>query len=131
LSNGNGPERYSNGRFGPGNPGRPPKTTPGLRSVADDVAQDVARRIIDGDNPEVAIRRLSSMFWSGKHPMVTKFFLEHRYGKPKEHIDINLTQTHIAAVIELSDLALGEFLALMRERRHEEALKLLPGGQVA
>jgi hypothetical protein len=26
---------------------------------------------------------------------------------------------------------LGEFLALMREKRHEEALKLLPGGHVA
>jgi hypothetical protein len=122
-----GEVRLKNGQYGPGHRGRPP----GIPSKKAYEINQVARLIIDGDNPKHAIQKLSKMFWSGEHPHVTKFFLEHRYGKPKEHLDINLTQTHIAAVIELSDLALGEFLALMREKRHEEALKLLPGGQVA
>jgi hypothetical protein len=121
------PERRKNGQFGKGNKGRPP----GIPTRKTYEIKEVARQIIDGDNSERAIKKLSSMFWSGKHPHVTKFFLEHRYGKPKETIDLNLTQVHIAAVMELSDLVLGEFLALMREKRHEEALKLLPGGQVA
>jgi hypothetical protein len=133
LSKSFGPERYSNGRFGPGNRGRPPgiqdrkpRPIPPSRAV-----KDIADRIIYGDNPEAGIAKLSRMFWSGKHPHVTKFFLEHSFGKPKEHIDFTMTQTHIYAVMELSDLVLGEFLALMREKRHDEALKLLPGGRVA
>jgi hypothetical protein len=132
LPNGNGEERRKNGQFGPGNRGRPPGIPNGsVRPSPYELTRDIAVRIIDGKNPERAIEKLSEMFWSGAHPHVTKFFLEHRFGKPKETIDLNLTQTHITAVMELSDLVLGEFLGLMREKRHEEALKLLPGGRVA
>lgn len=46
-----------------------------------------------------------------------------------ERHEINLTQQHISAVIELSDLALGEFLALMHAKKPELALKLIQGGQ--
>jgi hypothetical protein len=121
------PYRRVNGKFGPGNKGRPP----GIPSKKAYEIKELARQIILGDHPEHAIAEMIARIRSGKAEHLEKFFLEHLYGKPREHLDINLTQAHIAAVIELSDLALGEFLALMRAKRHEEALKMLPGGQVA
>jgi hypothetical protein len=127
LPNGNGDLRRPNGQFGPGNKGRPP----GIPSKKAYEIKEVARQIILGDDPEKSIAAMIRRIRSGQAEHLERFFLEHLYGKPKEHLNISLTQTHIAAVIELSDLALGEFLALMREKRHEEALKLLPGGQVA
>ena len=127
MPNNIGPDRRSNGQFGPGNKGRPP----GIVQRKTLEIKEVARQIILGEFPEKSIAAMARRVRSGKAEHIEKFFLEHLYGKPKEHIDIHMTQEHIYAVMELSDLVLGEFLALMREKRHEEALKLLPGGHVA
>jgi hypothetical protein len=77
---------------------------------SDDYRQRVTKRLIDGKAP---------------HLETIGFY--YAYGKPKETLDINITQTMLLAALRLSDLELTAFLRALESPQPEQALQLLPG----
>lgn len=73
------------------------------------------------------LKALAIRLKAGDAPHMEKFFAEHLWGKPKETVDLNITQTHISVLLSLSDLELGAFLSAMEARDTDGALRLLPG----
>ena len=90
--------------------------------------KEVAARILLGDMPERSLQAMAKRIRQGKAPHLEKFFAEHLWGKPKETLDINLTQVQLIAMLGLSDMHLLEFVRLMDAKQPEQALQLLPGG---
>jgi hypothetical protein len=119
--------RLKNGRFGPGNPGKP-KGAKHLRKVEVLEIKAFAHHVLFGEDPQKYAKNLGQRIFAGDAPHAEKFLLEHLFGKPKETIDLNITQSQLLAVLQLSDLELSEFLRLVENQQHDEALRLLPGG---
>jgi hypothetical protein len=122
----NGPERTERGRFASGNTGRPP----GIPTKKTEEIKEIARKILLGDTPESYIKNVRQRILSGEAPHMEKFFGEHLWGKPRENISINITETHLIAVKAMSDMDLLAFLDALDAKQPERALALLPG-QVA
>ena len=59
------------------------------------------------------------------------FFAQHLWGKPRDNINISLTETHLLAVRTMSDLELSAFLQAMEGQRPHDALRMLSAGEVA
>jgi hypothetical protein len=73
------------------------------------------------------LKSLAIRLKAGDAPHMEKFFAEHLWGKPKETVDLNITQAHIAVLVAMSDLELGEFVSALAAKDHTRALQLLPG----
>jgi hypothetical protein len=81
----NGTERHENGRFGPGNKGRPP----GIPTKKFLEIRQVSRQILLGDAPEVYIKNIRKRIRDGEAPHMEKFFAEHLWGKPRDVIEMH------------------------------------------
>lgn len=124
-----GEERLENGKFMKGHSlGGRPKGSKTQRTLDILPVKELAAQLLQN---EPYIISLMSRLRNGEAPHMEKFFAEHLWGKPKEHISISLTEVHLLAVRTMSDLELSAFLAALDAQQPEEALKLLPGGKVA
>lgn len=119
------PIRLSNGRFGQGMPGPGrPKGSVSRATLEVIPIKEMAAELLQ--QPEY-LKALAIRLKAGDAPHMEKFFAEHLWGKPKETVDLNITQTHISVLLSLSDLELGAFLSAMEARDTDGALRLLPG----
>jgi hypothetical protein len=123
----NGPERTDKGRFASGNKGRPP----GIPTRKTQEIRTFAAQVLLADDPQTYLKNVRQRIMIGDAPHMERFFAEHLWGRPKEHINISLTETHLLAVCSLSDLELSAFLQALEAQQPEQAMKLLPGSHVA
>ena len=122
-----GPKRPHRGQFKPGNPGRPK----GVITKKLLGAKQIAEEILLANDPKKYVKNIRRRILAGEAPHMETFLAQHLWGKPREQISISLTETHLLAVRTMSDLELSAFLYAMDAKKPEEALRLLPGGQVA
>jgi hypothetical protein len=115
--------RTANGRFAAGNPGKPKGAKHRATLEVTPIKELASIHLLD---PEY-LAALKVRLKAGDAPHMEKFFAEHLWGKPKETIDLNITQTHIQAIIMMSDLELSAFLDALSTGRQDDALQLLPG----
>jgi hypothetical protein len=127
LAQNSGPLRDDKGHFLKGQGGR----RPGAKNCKTQEIKEIAAAVLLGPNPQASILRMAERVQRGDAPHLEKFFAEHLWGKPKETLEINLTQKLLVAVLQLSDLELAEFLRVIQGQQPEQALRLLPGGQDA
>jgi hypothetical protein len=107
-----------------GNPNGRPKGK--LNPVSYEI-KAFARQVLLGENPQIYLHDVRRRIMKGQADHMEKFFAEHLWGKPKERIEINLTEQHLMAVRTLSDLELSAFLAALDAQKPDEALRFLPG----
>jgi hypothetical protein len=111
-------------------PDLPPHEPPSLPEKPWKVAvQEIAHQVILGKNPKAAIEAMSARVQAGKAPHLETFFLQHLWGKPKDVLEVNITQKLILAALSLSDMELQAFVKLLEENRGSEALEMLPGNE--
>jgi len=108
-------------------PDLPPHEAPELPEKPWKLAvQDIAHRVILGKDPKSAIEAMSERVQAGKAPHLETFFLQHLWGKPKDVLEVNITQKLILAALSLSDMELQAFVKLLEDNRGAEALDMLP-----
>jgi hypothetical protein len=109
-----------------GQSGNPAGRKPGIKDARSLEVQEVARRVILGDFPEQAIAEMRKRVRAGTAPHLEQYFLYRLWGKPRETLEINLTQKLLVSALSLSDMELKAFVDLLERNEVDEAMTLLP-----
>ena len=92
-------------KFQPGNPGRPK----GALNKRTQEAQELAAALIDGDPGY--LEGLKRRIKAGKAPHMETLLWHHRFGKPKEQVDVSVSVA-VAAEVLVNTLTVDELHTL-------------------